>query len=393
MARSVLFKPFVLGAALCVSLPANAQTKVQAMMPATPSNRQVTSDFTKFIPKPTEYRELDYGMWTFMLENMVVYTGPSTRRRARRPQATTGSRFVRGHTSALRMEGNKVAFSRFTRKNKELITEYRVDLERIANEINIASLPKDEQLAFWLNMHNIIMIEQLATNYPVRRPSALLVGANNTALHDAKLITIQGTRLSLRDIRENIVYRNWDDPIVAYGFFLGDLGSPTIQLSAFTSENMGNLLRRSAEEFVESLRGFQLKRDKAMVSKLYWDLKPFYFKSFEADLTSHFKKYMNDDVRLELEKATTIEMARYETVIADLIGGLGSKHSVSQVVINNSLFNDNSIVKYISELKDKQETLRKQGRINRGSVIIVDIVTPNTEEIPVDNSTTDNSGN
>lgn len=379
MSRLMILKPLILGTALCASISATAQTKLQTVAPAGSTISYPSPDFSKFTPRPVDTLRLDYGIWNYMLESMVVYTGPSTRMRSRRPKNTTGSRMIRGHTSPYRMEGNKIAFSRFDKRNKELITEYRQDLERIANEIDIAALPKKEQLAFWLNIHNIVVIEKITHHYPLKKPQDLIVSQNAT-LHNAKLLTIHGTALSLRDIRENIVYANWKDPVVAYGFFHGDIGSPSIQFSAYTADNVDILLARNAEEFVDSLRGFQLRGGKANASKLYWDLQPFYFRSFDNDLTQHLKKYMGEEAKQELNGTTGFQMTRYESTIADLVAGRGNRRSSSQVQINGSTFNDSSVVRFVRELQDKKEILIKQGRITTGTVTIRDIMTEDTAD-------------
>ena len=131
-----------------------------------------------------------------------------------------GTRFIYGHDSRLRLEGNRVAFS--------FLTEYRQDLERVGSTLDIKRFPRNEQLAFWFNLHNVAVIEALASRYPLTQTVDTKFGPDELPLDDAKLITIGGVPLSPRDIRERIVYANWKDRKVIYGFWRGEIGGPSI---------------------------------------------------------------------------------------------------------------------------------------------------------------------
>lgn len=322
------------------------------------------TDFFK--PRPNAKTRLDYDAWDSILENMVFYTNISTRTRAPIPRPRIGSNLVIGHTSPYRLEGNKIPFSDLSDTYLKFITEYREDLEDISHRIDLPSLPRNEQLAFWLNLHNVVIIEQIALNYPVKNPSRIRIGINKTPLHNAKIVSISGKMLSLRDIRENIVYQHWQNPLVVYGFFLGDIGSPTIQNSAFTAENLKELLTRGAEEFTNSLRGFS----RGWVSQIYFDIQPYFFENFETDLREHLKKYMFEEVRTELDKAQSFKKSPYATTVADLSGGDPSH--------NTNFYDDrgrSSKTILISKLIEKRRMLKLKGIVKSGTVIIEEIET------------------
>ncbi len=344
-------------------------------------------DFAKFKPTPQRKIQIDYDVWDSLLEEMVLYTGPSTRKHISRPAAVTGSRFFRGHTSKYRLEGNRIPYSKMNPGFKDALAEYRKDLERVGTDVKISTLSKNEQLAYWLNLHNAVLIEQIAKAYPLRRPKNLRVGENDMSLHDAKIITISNTKLSLRDIREEIVYPNWKNPKVIYGFHLGDIGSPSIQNTAFNAKNVSDVLDRSANEFVNSLRGFYVRNDINYVSELYSDVARFYFTDFDKDLTEHLKVFMREDVKNQLVANKTLRNNNYETIIADMTAGLGDYKSISQLetTSRNSLSRvaGSPIREYMQELIKKRETLERQGLIGGGTVIIEDIPTENLDNPPV----------
>ncbi len=155
---------------------------------------------------------IDYEIWDYALKNLLVSMGPSTRQGARRPDPSFGTRIKHGPQSRYRLEGSLVLFRFFDRDVITSFTEYRQDLERVTDSLDISDLPRNEQLAFWLNLHNVAMLEQIALAWPVREPRAIAV--DGVPLDDAKFITLRGIPVSLRDIREKIVFRHWKDPKV-----------------------------------------------------------------------------------------------------------------------------------------------------------------------------------
>ena len=340
-------------------------------------------DFSRFKPNPRKKTRIDYDMWDSLLEEMVLYTGPSTRKRPSRPKPVTGSRFSRGHTSSYRLEGNRIPYSEIKPAFKDALIEYRQDLERVGTQVEISKLSRNEQLAFWLNLHNAVIIEQLAEEYPVRRPRDLKIGNPRAPLHDAKIINMDGVMLSLRDIREKIVYPNWTDPKVIYGFYLGDIGSPSIQNSAFNAININSVLERSASEFVNSLRGFHTRNGSQYVSQIYVEVAQFYFPNFHQDLANHLEKFMRNDVKVELNKSSLFKIDDYETVIADMTAGRGNYESISILRSNTGYGafegNVSTFQQYIRELVAKRRELERSGLVGSGTVIIEDMETVVTD--------------
>lgn len=351
---------------------------------STASNSTSVDNFSQFIPHPQKKTKIDYEMWDSLLEEMVLYTGPSTRKRPSRPRPITGSRFSRGHTSSYRLEGNRIPYSEIKPAFKDAITEYRQDLERIGTQIEISKLSRNEQLAFWFNLHNVVIIEQLAEEYPIRRPRDLKIGKPKIKLHDAKIINIGNHKLSLRDIREKIIYPNWRDPKVIYGFYLGDIGSPSIQNSAFNATNVSSILERSASEFTNSLRGFHTRNNSQYVSQIYAEVAPFYFPNFHQDLANHLEKFMRSDVKTELNKTGLFQIDDYETVIADMTGGRGNFESISILRSNTGYGafegNVSTFQQYVKELVAKRRELERSGLVGTGTVVIEDIETTDSSD-------------
>lgn len=345
-----------------------------------PSTLGEPGAFSAFYPAPSgESRELDYTVIDDALSVIVFETGPSTRIRARDRQGTrAGSRRVKGHNSPYRLEGNKIFMSQFDKETDTTFREYADSLINIGNRIDITSLSRNEQLAYWFNLHNMLVIAIIAEEYPAQNPERIRLGTDRVLFHDAKVATIKGVPLSLSDIRRNIVYRYWDDPRVMYGFFHGDLGSPNILKEAYTGENLNRLLDRNAKEFVNALRGVQAASSSTLISKLYYEARPGLFPNWPSDLRRHLETFAQEDVSEILWEQKPFRAMPYPTRTADLVGGDPTPDLNAGV---SSSSTPPQLVEFAEEVREKYTELRRQGRIGGGvRVIILDVPTDDPDE-------------
>lgn len=373
-------KRIVLGAA-CLSLSAALAPQVLAqtdeVRPQPAAAQALDPQFARFAPAAnTSNTHLDYAVWDEALNYFVMGMGYSIREGAPRPSPGMGTRIIYGHDSRFRLEGNRVVFSFLDDKIIATLTEYREDLERIADKVDIQALSSDEQLAYWINLHNVAVIEQIALAYPVHSPSRMELGPNHLPLDEAKFITVSGVKMSPKDIRTKIVFPNWNDPKVIYGFFRGEIGGPSIQRQAFTADNVERLLAHSAIEFVNSLRGTEERGDTLFVSKIYEEAIPFFFASGDAALKSHLRTYASDDVDALIDETSGVRTALYSEDIADLAKGEFAP-SYHDVIVNADSESQHTqgfriaanIQRLLTERSHKIEKLRRRGLI--GQVIVL----------------------
>ncbi|MEM7678502.1 MAG: DUF547 domain-containing protein [Myxococcota bacterium] len=277
-----------------------------------------------FEPQPDgRLNSIDYSGIDRILENLVFVSGPSLRRRADRPVPAANTRIVFGHTSPVRLEGNKVKFSRMTQAQRRAIAINIEDLVSFSNAEPINRMPRSAQLAYWINLHNMLVISEISKQYPIRRPRSLEIGPQALPFHEAPIVEIDGVALSLRDIRLGIVYKYWQDPRVMYGFFHGDLASPGIRQHAYKPETIWRDLEKNGRKFVNSLRGVQRRRQERItrVSPLYKEARPALFPAWPNDLTDHLNALAGPEVQKILSSAPSIAFEDYESRIADLVGG------------------------------------------------------------------------
>ena len=330
-----------------------------------------------YAPNPSRSSSVNYELIDEALDVIVFNGGPSTRRPAGRLEAPVGTRVAKGHRSRFRLEGNKIFFSQFDDETKAAIAEYRQSLEAIGRRVDVTTLSRNEQLAYWFNLHNLVVIDEIAKRYPTRFPNRLRIGPDDASFHEAKIIDLgQGVPLSLRDVRE-IVYTHWSDPRVIYGFFHGDVGGPSIRSQAYTGERVGERLDRQAREFVNSLRGVSESRGRLLVSEIYDEARPHFFPVWPADLTAHFLEHADEEVTEIVRGKTEVRFERYDDRVADLAGGepgmdLRAGPSSPGVPL--------TVVRIVDEYREKLDTLRQEGKL-QPRVIIIDVPTDDPDEV------------
>ncbi|EAQ27897.1 hypothetical protein NAP1_09892 [Erythrobacter sp. NAP1] len=361
----------------------DAEERASYVPAANEVGQPASSDrFALFVPtdEPVRHR-IDFENYDFILKNIVVSMGPSIRQLPfRRPEAV-GTRIRQGHKSPYRLEGSQVMFLFMENDAKAAFSDYRRELEGITNTLDIASLPRNEQLAFWFNFHNIAMLEQLANNWPTREPAEIEI--DGVPLNDAKWLTVRGIPISLRDIRENIVFANWKSPKVIYGFWRGEIGGPALEREAFTAANVNSLLDIAAEDFINSLRGTQKRGDRLDVSTLYDETRAFYFPDFETDVRAHLSSYANEEVSEILSKTSMVNASIRDRTIADLSGGARFANYLFNSTEGNPMFYDDAPSSRVPiplwlHLNDRQRKLEGMARddIPTGRVIFSNIDLP-----------------
>jgi len=353
--------PFLIRSALFAAAASLALVApVQAQAPASaPSEAELAT----FAPSKTPNNDkIDYSIWDEAMKNLVISMGPSLREGAPRPDPSFGTRRQYGHVSRYRLEGTRVMFSFLDADVIASFTEYRKDLENTANIVDIQSLSRNEQLAYWINLHNVAMVEQIANAWPIRQPRDIKIGG--VPLDEARFITVEGIKLSPRDIREKIVYRHWKSPEVIYGFWRGEIGGPSLQKEAYNADNVGRLLQRGALDFVNSLRGTQELGDRLQVSEHYREAAPFFFPDFEQDLRAHLARYADETTAALLAKTTGAEPKIAEHDIADLAGGV--REPTYQNITSNgqaiSFRIPQSMASLLRERETKFQEIIRQGR-------------------------------
>lgn len=270
---------------------------------------------------PDSNVRVDYSVWSRILDSMVYDVGFSDREPAPRSiRQPTGTRIQSISRSRYRLEGNRIIYHLLDEERKNEISLYRQELISMANQISLDSLNRDEQLAFWLNLYSVIVIDEITQIYPTRNINRPRVNSDRS-LFNRHVATIDGMEISLNNIRYDIVEKNWENPLVIYGFFSGAIGGPTILPTAYDSSNVWGQLHRIGREYVNSLRGIDDTFDNIRISSIYFEHEKL-FPTWSQDLRRHLNDLAFSDVRAIIPSdLNDVSRVNYDWNIADLTNG------------------------------------------------------------------------
>jgi len=263
---------------------------------------------------------INYDDLTVILKAVVVDMGRSTRRVPQEAPDVTGTR-MKSKVSRTANEGNRFYFETF--KNDEEARQYLRDvqasLEALPTEASLEFFSRDEQLAYWLNLYNVTVLNQIIEVYPKKNLSKLFRGKKS--IFEKKLLTVAGIPLSLNDIQFTILKQNYNNnPLVMYGLYQGIIGGPNIRKSAFIGADVWRALENNAGEFVNSNRGTYGRDEKTFrVSSLY-DRNRTYFPDFNSDLSAHLLQHLEGRERDAIQVASKIKPDIDDWQVTDLGG-------------------------------------------------------------------------
>jgi len=314
----------------------------------------------------TKYR-LDYSDLEGVLRGSVLEMGRSTHKRAPKPTKSTASKIRLGNSLPSRLEGNRVMLHKYDTIQIEGVAAVRDDLLAIPTQLSLEKLSKNEQLAYWLNLHNITVLAKVAELYPITDLEKVLSPLDTGSEYYARDYVWNGQMISLADIH-NHVLENWDDPIVIYGFYFGAIGTPNIRNSAYTGSTVYAALKDNAEEFVNSVRGTQVWNKTRLRVSTYYTASAVKFPNFEDDLMAHLRKYSSDRFNRRLNTVKTMNVDIDDWHIADLYNGqfgsgaAGVYAGTVTDATGNSLKSD--LPEHVKDLlKDRQTKLaRRSGK-------------------------------
>mmetsp|Transcript_9722 Transcript_9722/g.31635 ORF Transcript_9722/g.31635 Transcript_9722/m.31635 type:complete len:399 (-) Transcript_9722:4-1200(-) len=221
---------------------------------------------------PTSKLSIGYDDLNAFLKPHTFDSGPSTRKKAPESDSNLGTKFKVRVKRKTALEGNRFYFKNLEKPAVVAILRDLVDsLEAFPDQVPLKLLNRDEQLAYWLNLYNFALLEQLSTVYPKASLKNILDYGDDDSILAEKVVTVAGIPLSLNDIQYNILYKKYPGKAnIMYGLFQGNIGGPNIREKAYEGDKVWRALEENAQRFVNSNRGTEVgSRGKVLVSELY----------------------------------------------------------------------------------------------------------------------------
>ena len=285
--------------------------------------------------------EILYDDLTFLLKHHVLNTASTERLKATRTSAAVGTRLKNRRSVLTALEGNKFFYQPFAKDDirQKFLYSIRRSLEGLPDELSLDKLNRREQLAYWLNLYNVAVLEQL-TSDPKKHLKRKIMG--DESILEEKFLEVAGVPLSLNDIHYRILARIFaDEPLVIYGLYQGYIGSPSIRKRAFTGRNVFHALEQNAVEFINSNRGTYSRGGNFRVSSFYERNRAF-FPDFQNDLKKHINQYIRSPYWEKLHEADKLQPDINDWTITSLLGD--NRDYGASVATNQAALFDSYIV-------------------------------------------------
>jgi len=224
---------------------------------------------------PDSHTIVDHSVWDLILQRYVTTNHPSGI--------------------------NRFQYNNIGEKERNTLKRYL----RKMQTVKVSSLNRSEQKAFWINLYNGLTVDIILDHYPVKSILNIDIspGIFSNGPWNAKLLEIEGQKLSLNDIEHRILRPIWPDNRVHYAVNCASLGCPNLQPQSYTSKNLEHMLEEGARDFINHPRGVSLADERLVVSSIY-----FWFQSdfgdSEKGLIRHLKKYLSPE---KLDTLNTLE--------------------------------------------------------------------------------------
>lgn len=199
---------------------------------------------------------------------------------------------------------NRVRYAAAAGDDPMLLRPYLAALQRV----DPASLGKDEQMAFWINLYNAATVDLILQKPSVK--SIRDLGPLTLGPWDKKIVTVAGTRLSLNNIEHGILRPIWQDVRVHYAVNCASIGCPNLAPRAYTGANLEDMLERAASDYINHPRGFSRIDGKLRASSIYnWYASDW---GTQADVLNHARRYARDETAALLAGASQIDSFDYD---------------------------------------------------------------------------------
>src|SRR3990170_4694169 len=213
---------------------------------------------------------------------------------------------------------NRVDYAALKKGGLQSLRSYIQTLE----QVDPASLNRNEQFAFLANLYNAKTLEIVASRYPVKSIKDISLGGGVLASlaggpWKAKVVEIQSVELSLNDIEHGILRPIFKDPRVHYAVNCASIGCPNLGTEAFTGAKLNEQLDAAARAYVNHPRGVDVRSDGLVASSIYsWFADD--FGGTEEAVLSHLKKYAEPELRARLAGSASITDYAYDWSLNDI---------------------------------------------------------------------------
>ena len=135
--------------------------------------------------------------------------------------------------------------------------------------VDVASLSRPEQLAYWINLYNISTVNVVAEKYPVESIRDIstdpIVRLN---VFKKPSVKVKGGTMSLNDVENDKIRAGFKDPRIHFAINCAAESCPPIRSEPFVGARIDQQLDDQARKFLNGPKGVRLEQDVLHVTKI-----------------------------------------------------------------------------------------------------------------------------
>lgn len=136
---------------------------------------------------------------------------------------------------------------------------------------------KNQELAFWINTYNILVLHSVVEVYPIKSPMDV------SGFFDQQVHSVGNKKLTLNDIENKIIRPKFKDARIHFALVCAAMGCPILIDSAFFGETLDQQLKQKSMESLNNEKNVRVdkKSKKIFVTEI--------FKWYKDDFTEEGK--------------------------------------------------------------------------------------------------------
>ena len=145
------------------------------------------------------------------------------------------SRFLTTYVSTDASGVNRVAYGQVSDADRARLDAYLNTLQAV----DPATLTRDQQLAYWINLYNAITVDLVLDNYPVASIRDISEGPLSIGPWNRPVAIVSGQTLTLNDIEHRIIRPTFQEPRIHLRAELCGCGVPEPDGPGVAGEHVG----------------------------------------------------------------------------------------------------------------------------------------------------------
>lgn len=152
-------------------------------------------------------------------------------------------------------------------KSKDLDTLLAVRNKLAA--VDVDTLSKQQQLAYWINVYNVNVVSLVTQNYPIgsiKDLSTDLVKKLN--VFDKPVVPVGKTTLSLNDVENTKLREGFEDPRIHFAINCAAESCPPLRLEPYTGKTIDRQLDEQAQKFLDGPHGITISENRVVTTPI-----------------------------------------------------------------------------------------------------------------------------